>query len=134
MGAEVLDHGLVPILEPEVSITASDKAEAEALLRDTLLSELDRLPDDRQVMLKLTLPETSNLYAPVIAHPRVMRVVALSGGYDRNEATRRLAQNIGMIASFSRALTEGLTAQQTDAEFNAALATAIDEIKAASIT
>lgn len=134
VGAEVLDHGLIPILEPEVLITAPDKAEAETMLLHALLAHLERLPDGQQVMLKLTLPDVPNLYAPVVAHPRVLRVVALSGGYDREEANRRLAQNSGVIASFSRALTEGLSAQQSDAEFNATLADTIDAIRAASIT
>ncbi len=96
---------MVPILEPEVSITAPDKADAETLLRDALLAELDRMSEDAQVMLKLTLPSQTGLYAPLVAHPRVMRVVALSGGYNRADATAKLAANPGVIASFSRALT-----------------------------
>mmetsp|Transcript_3497 Transcript_3497/g.6239 ORF Transcript_3497/g.6239 Transcript_3497/m.6239 type:complete len:297 (+) Transcript_3497:358-1248(+) len=134
VGAQVLDHGLVPIIEPEVLISAPSKAEAEQLLRDALLNELDRMKDDRQVMLKLTLPEEPDFYAPVIAHPKVMRVVALSGGYSRDEATGKLAANHGMIASFSRALTEGLSAQQDEAAFNARLEDAISKIHAASVT
>ena len=134
VGAQVLDHGMVPILEPEVSITAPDKAEAEAMLRDAILAELDKVPGDRQIMLKLTLPETPDHYADLVAHPRVMRVVALSGGYSRQEANARLAKNHGVIASFSRALTEGLSAQQADPEFNGAIGRTIDEIYGASIT
>lgn len=134
VGAEVLSHGMVPILEPEVSITAPDKAEAEALLRDAILAELDRLSGDAQVMLKLTLPDQTDLYAPLVNHPRVMRVVALSGGYNRADATAKLAANHGVIASFSRALTEGLSAQQDETAFNSALNEAIDTIHAASVT
>ncbi|MEJ6391767.1 fructose bisphosphate aldolase [Gymnodinialimonas sp. 2305UL16-5] len=134
ISAEVLDHGMVPIIEPEVTISAPDKAEAEAILLDVIAAELDKVPGDKQVMLKLTLPETPDHYAPLIAHPRVMRVVALSGGYDRAEANGRLAKNHGMIASFSRALTEGLSAQQDDSAFNAALDGSISSIHAASIT
>lgn len=134
VGGEVLAAGLVPILEPEVTISAPDKAEIEARLRDAIAAELDALPADVQVMLKLTLPEEAGFYRPLIDHPRVMRVVALSGGYDRTEANTRLAANPGMIASFSRALTEGLSSQQDDAAFNGALGQAIDDIHAASIT
>jgi fructose-bisphosphate aldolase class I len=134
VGAQVLDHGMVPIIEPEVLIGAPSKAEAEQLLREALMSELDRMSGERQVMLKLTLPEEPDFYAPVIAHPKVMRVVALSGGYSRDEATDRLAANHGMIASFSRALTEGLSAQQDEAAFNARLDEAISKIHAASVT
>ncbi len=134
VGAEVLDHGMVPIIEPEVTISIADKREAEAMLRDAILAELEKVPADRQVMLKLTLPEEPGYYAPLVAHPRVMRVVALSGGYSRDEANARLAANSGVVASFSRALTEGLSAQQSDDEFNGALERVIDEIRAASIT
>ncbi|MBF9044890.1 fructose bisphosphate aldolase [Rhodobacterales bacterium HKCCE4037] len=134
VGAQVLDHGMVPIIEPEVSINAPDKAAAEVMLLDAILSELDKVPGDRQIMLKLTLPETADHYAPLVAHPKVMRVVALSGGYSREEANARLARNHGVIASFSRALTEGLSAKQDDAAFNAAIARTIDEIYGASIT
>ncbi|MEQ8368941.1 MAG: fructose bisphosphate aldolase [Roseicyclus sp.] len=134
LGAAVLAKGLMPILEPEISISIPDKAAAEDMLLAEILSALDGVPEGAQVMLKLTLPETPGHYAPLIAHPKVMRVVALSGGYARDEANARLAANPGMIASFSRALTEGLSAQQSDAEFNAALSTAIDGIFAASIT
>ncbi|MCL7464811.1 fructose bisphosphate aldolase [Phaeovulum sp. NW3] len=133
LGAQVLAHGLIPIIEPEVTISIADKAEAEAILRAELLRALDALPADRQVMLKLTLPSEPNFYKPLVDHPRVMKVVALSGGYSRDEANRILAQNTGIIASFSRALTEGLSAQQTDAEFDAVLGAAIDAIHAASV-
>ncbi|OAN84510.1 fructose bisphosphate aldolase [Jannaschia sp. EhC01] len=134
LGAQVLDHGLVPILEPEVSITAPAKAEIEVLLRDAILAELDAMTGDHQIMLKLTLPDVADFYAPLIAHPKVMRVVALSGGYSREEATAKLANNHGMIASFSRALTEGLSAQQDEAAFNAKLEASINAIFEASIT
>ena len=130
---QVLRHGLVPIIEPEVSISIPDKREAEAILLAELLRQLDALGDGQDVMLKLTLPEARNLYKPAVDHPRVMRVVALSGGYSRDEANARLRQNTGVIASFSRALTEGLTAQQTDAEFNAMLSETIEDIFAASV-
>lgn len=133
LGNAVLDKGLVPIIEPEVTISIADKAEAEAILRSEILRRLDALPAGREVMLKLTLPSEANFYRPLVEHPRVMRVVALSGGYAREEANRLLAQNAGVIASFSRALTEGLSAQQSDAEFNATLAEAIDSIHAASV-
>lgn len=132
--AQIAAKGLVPIIEPEISITAEDKADAEALLRDALQTHLDDWAGDVPVMLKLTLPETPGLYQPMVAHKNVLQVVALSGGYDRQEATRRLAQNPGVIASFSRALTEALTAQQSDDEFNATLADTIDTIYQASIT
>jgi fructose-bisphosphate aldolase class I len=133
VGKQILDHGLVPILEPEVNISIPDKAEAEDILLAEIEARLDALPQDKQVMLKLTLPETANLYGPLVDHPRVMRVVALSGGYSREEANRRLSQNSGMIASFSRALTEGLSAQQSDDEFNATIATSINSIHQASV-
>lgn len=132
IGAKIAAHGLMPILEPEVSIKSPDKKGAEAILRDEIAKKLDVLPDDRQVMLKLTIPDVPDLYAPLIAHPRVLRVVALSGGYTRDDACRRLSANHGMIASFSRALTEGLKKSMSDAEFNAALAASIDEIFRAS--
>lgn len=134
VGRQILRHGLVPILEPEVTISISDKAETEDLLRDAILAELNVLPEGKDIMLKLTLPEQADLYRPLIDHPRVMRVVALSGGYTRAEANDRLSKNRGMIASFSRALTEGLSAQQSDAEFNATLAATIASIYDASIT
>lgn len=132
IGAQILGHGLVPIIEPEVTITIADKAEAEDLLQAELLRHLDTLAPGREVVLKLSLPETPNRYRALVAHPRVMRVVALSGGYPREEANRRLAENTGIIASFSRALTEGLSAQQPDAAFDAALAATIDGIYRAS--
>jgi fructose-bisphosphate aldolase class I len=134
LGLQVLAKGLTPILEPEVSIGADDKAEAEDMLLAELTHALDAVPGDRQVMLKLTIPTRPDLYASLIAHPRVMRVVALSGGYSRAEACAKLAGNAGMIASFSRALTEGLSVQQSDAAFNAALTEAIEVIHAASVT
>ncbi|MCZ0812020.1 fructose bisphosphate aldolase [Roseovarius sp. EGI FJ00037] len=133
IGRQILGHGLVPIIEPEVTISIADKAEAEEILRDAIAAELDALPDGQQVMLKLTLPETANLYAPLIAHPRVMRVVALSGGYARDEANARLARNSGMIASFSRALTEGLSDAQSDDAFNATIGESIRSIYDASV-
>jgi fructose-bisphosphate aldolase class I len=133
VGSQILGHGLMPILEPEVDITSPQKAEAEALLRAGLLAGLDALPADQQVMFKLTLPEEDGFYSELVAHPKVLRVVALSGGYSRDEANDRLARNPGVIASFSRALTEGLSAQQSDEEFDAALDTAIKGIFEASI-
>jgi fructose-bisphosphate aldolase class I len=131
---QVLGHGLTPIVEPEVDIHCPDKAAAEKLLKAEIIKELDKLPATQQVMLKLTLPEVDDFYKELVAHPRVLKVVALSGGYSRDEANSRLARQKGMIASFSRALTEGLTAQQSDAEFNAALDTAIEGIYQASKT
>ena len=126
--------GLMPIIEPEVSIKSPDKPKADALLVAALTAKLEELPDDRQVMLKLTLPDEDNLYAPLIDHPRVLRVVALSGGYSLAESCDILARNHRLIASFSRALTEGLTAQQTDAEFDKKLGSNIEEIYTASVT
>ena len=134
LGHAVLAKGLVPIIEPEVSISISDKAEAEDILLAEITRHLDNVPDGQQVMLKLTLPTKANLYAPLIAHPKVMRVVALSGGYSRDEANQKLAENTGMIASFSRALTEGLTSQQSDEDFNTTIAGSITSIHAASVT
>ena len=131
---QILGHGLVPIVEPEVTISIADKAQAEEMLLAELTAQLDALPEDKQVMLKLTLPETDNLYHPLVAHPNVMRMVALSGGYSREEANARLGRNAGMIASFSRALTEGLSAQQSDAEFNATIGRSIDSIHRASVS
>jgi fructose-bisphosphate aldolase class I len=128
VGKQILSHGLTPIIEPEVTISIPDKAQAEDILLAEIRKQLDALPGDKKVILKLTLPTKPNLYLPLVQHPRVMRVVALSGGYSREEANAKLAQNKGVIASFSRALTEGLTAQQSDKEFNAALASAIDSI------
>jgi fructose-bisphosphate aldolase class I len=132
IGKQILGHGLMPILEPEVNIKIADKAEAEKILRDEIAKGLDAL--DRPVMLKLSLPSEADFYAPLIAHRNCLRVVALSGGYSRDEANALLAKNHGMIASFSRALTEGLSAQQSDAEFNAMLAATIDSIYKASVT
>jgi len=132
VGKQILGHGLVPIIEPEVTITISDKAEAEAILLEEITKELDKLSEGQEVMLKLTLPEKNNLYKPLVDHPRVMRVVALSGGYSREEACARLAKNTGMIASFSRALTEGLSIAQSDEDFNAKLGDSIDNICEAS--
>jgi fructose-bisphosphate aldolase class I len=129
---QVLSHGLVPIVEPEVTISIPDKAEAEDILLAEIRKHLDGVPAGRQIMLKLTLPTKANLYKPLIDDPRVMRVVALSGGYTRDEANAKLKQNDGMIASFSRALTEGLSAGQSDDQFNAALGNAIDSIFEAS--
>ncbi|HAR51437.1 fructose bisphosphate aldolase [Roseovarius nubinhibens] len=133
VGGQILDKGLVPIIEPEVTISIADKAEAEDLLLAEIKAQLDALPEGRDVMLKLTLPETANLYKPLVDHPRVLRVVALSGGYSRDEANSRLSQNTGMIASFSRALTEGLSAGQSDAEFNATLDATVQSIYDASV-
>ena len=132
VAAQIDRHGLMPILEPEVSIKSPDKAGAEAILLAELERGLDALPRNRQVMLKLTIPDVSDLYAPLIKHERIARVVALSGGYTRAEACQRLARNHGMIASFSRALAEGLTRSMSDDAFNATLAGAIDDIYAAS--
>jgi fructose-bisphosphate aldolase class I len=134
VGKQVLSHGLVPILEPEIDIHSPEKAQAEELLRDALLSGLEQIPDGQQVMFKLTLPETDGFYQELVGHPKVLRVVALSGGYSRDEANDRLSRNPGVIASFSRALTEGLSAQQSDEEFDAALDTAVGSIFAASKT
>ena len=132
VGRQILGHGLVPIIEPEVTISIADKAEAEDILLAELTKHLDALPADQQVMLKLTLPEKDNLYKSLVDHPRVMRVVALSGGYSREEACERLGRQTGMIASFSRALSEGLSAQQSDEQFNTTLAGSIDNICTAS--
>ena len=129
---QISAQGLMPIIEPEISIKSPNKAGCEAILIDALLGRLDALPKEARVMLKLTLPETADFYMPLIKHAAVARVVALSGGYTRAEASRRLATNHGMIASFSRALTEGLTRSQSNAEFDVALAASIDEIYRAS--
>ena len=134
IGKQILGHGLMPILEPEVTITIADKADAEAILQDEILKHLDALPEDTEVMLKLSLPTVANFYQPLIDHPKIMRVVALSGGYARDKANDLLSQNNGMIASFSRALTEGLSAQQSDEVFNETIAATIDDIYQASIT
>lgn len=134
VGKQIIAAGLVPIIEPEVDINSPQKADAEQILKEQLLLQLNQLTDDQQVMLKLTLPERANFYRDCIEHPRVLKVVALSGGYDRNEANRRTAENNGMIASFSRALTEGLNAQQSDDAFNQSLDSAIEAIFQASKT
>ena len=132
VAAQIGNHGLMPIIEPEVLIKSPDKPGAEAILLSALTRTLDALPDGRRVMLKLTIPDVPDLYQPLTKHPRVARVVALSGGYTRAEACKRLAANHGMIASFSRALVEGLTHTMSNAAFNAALAESIDEIYRAS--
>lgn len=134
VGRQIIGHGLVPIIEPEIDIHSATKSEAEGMLRDAIVGELGSLGTDQLVMLKLSLPDEDDFYRPLIEHPNVLRVVALSGGYSRDDANARLARNHGMIASFSRALTEGLTAQMSDAEFDAALDTAIAGIFAASST
>ena len=134
IGRRIVAAGLTPIIEPEVDINAPDKAEAEALLREQLLANLDKLDSTELVMFKLTLPEEANFYSTCQEHANMVRVVALSGGYSREEANRRLSENNGMIASFSRALTEGLSAQQSDDEFNAMLDAAIQSIFDASKT
>jgi fructose-bisphosphate aldolase class I len=131
-GAQVAAHGLMPILEPEVTISITDKAEAEAILQEEILKALDGVQG--QVMLKLSLPTVVDFYQPLVKHPKVLKVVALSGGHSRDAANEILAQNHGIIASFSRALSEGLSAQQSDAEFDRVLKGAIDRIHAASIT
>lgn len=134
IGLQILEKDLVPILEPEVDIKSPAKAEAEEQLKAGLLKGLDDVPEGKQVMFKLTLPEKDNLYRELVEHPKVLRVVALSGGYTRDEANARLARNNGVIASFSRALTEGLSVDQSDDEFNAVLDKAIASIYAASNT
>lgn len=130
---QVLAAGLVPILEPEVDIHAPDKREAESVLRAAILAGLEKLPQNQVVMLKLTLPEEDDFYRPLVEHPRVLKVVALSGGYRREEANEKLARNPDVIASFSRALLDGLRADQSDEEFNATLDEAIESIYTASI-
>ena len=134
IGRQIIAAGLVPIIEPEVDINSPEKAAAEDLLKAAILDQLATLVDDEVVMLKLTLPTTDNLYAELVSHPRILRVVALSGGYSRAEANTLLARNKGVVASFSRALTEGLSAQQTEAEFNDTLDASIESIYQASIT
>ena len=131
-GLEILSFGLVPILEPEVSLDSASRPQAEALLLSNMLDQLERVPEGKQVMLKLTIPSEPNLYKPLIDHPKVLRVVALSGGYSREDACRELAKNDGMIASFSRALLEVLQAKMDDQQFDQALGNAIDEIACAS--
>jgi len=132
VGGQILKAGLVPIIEPEIDIHCPEKAQAEDLLKAELLKALDEVPEGKSVMLKLTLPERDNHYAQCVEHPRVLKVVALSGGYSREEANRRLARNRGVVASFSRALAEGLSAQQSDDEFNAMLDASIESIYQAS--
>lgn len=133
IGKQIIAHGLVPIIEPEVDINSAEKAECEALMKAEILKQLDALADDQKVMLKLTLPETAGFFAELIAHSNVARVVALSGGYSLEESCKRLSENDGMIASFSRALTNNLNANQSDEEFNTALQNAIDKIYNASM-
>ncbi len=132
VGEQILRYGLVPIIEPEVNIKSTDRGQSDQLLRDELKSALDALPDDQQVMLKLSIPEKPGLYDSLVDHPRVLRVVALSGGFSRDEACRELAKNEGMVASFSRALLEGLRHDMSDEEFNSTLADSIDRIYEAS--
>jgi len=134
VGRQILRAGLVPIIEPEVDINSPTKAQAEALLRTEILTELNKLAEGEEVMLKLTLPDTDNFYAGFVAHPRAVRVVALSGGYSREESDARLSRNNGVIASFSRALTEGLSAKQSESDFNKLLDDTIEGIYRASIT
>ncbi|HEY3395793.1 MAG TPA: class I fructose-bisphosphate aldolase, partial [Lacipirellulaceae bacterium] len=134
LAGTVSDAGLVPIIEPEVDIRCPDKAKAEAILKAAIHEKLERLPPGHSVMLKLTLPEQDDFYADFVAHPNVLRVVALSGGYTLDEANDRLRRNHGVVASFSRALVEGLSAQQSDAEFNASLDQSIKSIFEASNT
>ena len=134
IGKQILAKGLTPIIEPEVNINAPDKAAAEAILRDELLKQLDALEGDAPVIFKLTLPEEANFYKACQDHPKLLKMVALSGGYSREEANRRLSENSGMIASFSRATTQGLSAQQSDDEFNAMLDSTIQSIYDASST
>jgi fructose-bisphosphate aldolase class I len=134
IGRQIIDAGLVPIIEPEVDINSPQKAATEELLKTSLLKHLDQLGEGQQVMLKLTLPEADNFYATCIQHPNVLKVVALSGGYSRQEANQRLGKQNGMVASFSRALSEGLSAQQSDDEFNSVLDASIESIFQASST
>jgi fructose-bisphosphate aldolase class I len=134
VGKQIIAAGLIPIIEPEVDIKSPQKAEAEVMLKAAILSELNKLSADQNVMLKLTLPNQDGFFAELVKHPRVVRVVALSGGYSREDANKQLAKNAGVIASFSRALTEGLSAKQSDAEFDALLNSAIQGIYDASNT
>ena len=134
VAAQVLAHGLIPIIEPEVDINIPDKADAEQMLLESIARHLDAVDPAQPVMLKLTLPDVDDLYAPLVSHPSVLRVVALSGGYPRDDANERLSRNHGIIASFSRALTEGLSADQSDDDFNGTLDASISGIFAASIT
>ena len=132
--AQILDAGLVPIIEPEVDIHSDDRQHAEVLLKSGIVERLNGVPDGRQLMLKLSIPTKNDFYAELLRHPKVLRVVALSGGHSQHEAATRLASNHGLIASFSRALTEGLQRQQSDEEFNHVLATSIAKIYTASTT
>lgn len=134
IGKQIIGAGLMPIIEPEVDIHSSDKEEIERLLKKEILKQLDTLPENQPVMLKLTIPTVNNFYKELIDHPKVLRVVALSGGYTRNEANEKLAANNGLIASFSRGLSEGVSASQTDEEFNEGIAESIKTIYEASIT
>jgi fructose-bisphosphate aldolase class I len=134
VGRQILDHGLIPILEPEVDIHCPDKAQAEELLRNALIKGLDSLEADQHVMLKLTIPDVDGFYTPCVEHPRVLKVVALSGGYARDDANERLTRQPGMVASFSRALVEGLSARQSDEAFDAGLDTSIGSIFRASMS
>jgi fructose-bisphosphate aldolase, class I len=131
---QVLSHGLMPIIEPEVNIKSPERGAADHILLEEILKNLDEVPEDKQVMLKLSIPAEAGLFLPLVAHPNVLRVVALSGGFSRSEACRELARNPGMIASFSRALLSDLRAQQNDDEFNRTLGAAIDEIYEASVS
>ena len=133
IGRQVISHGMMPILEPEYSITSEGRAEGEEMLKDEILRHLDQLPEGQQVMLKLSIPAVPGVYKELLEHPKVLKLVALSGGYERSEACEHLAENPGMIASFSRALLNDLRAQMTDEEFDASLAAAIDEIHCASV-
>ncbi|MEO1239276.1 MAG: class I fructose-bisphosphate aldolase, partial [Pseudomonadota bacterium] len=133
IGAQITAKGLMPILEPEVTITIADKAEAEDIVLEEITKHLDALPDGEEIMLKLSLPTKVNHYKPLVDHPKVLKVVALSGGYSRDEANGLLSQQTGMIASFSRALSEGLSDSQPDAAFDATLAATVDSIYQASI-
>jgi fructose-bisphosphate aldolase class I len=131
---QVLSHGMVPIIEPEVNIKSSERDAADRILLDEILKNLDSIPEGQRVMLKLSIPAEAGLFQPLVAHAKVLRVVALSGGFSREEACRELAKNPGMIASFSRALLSDLRHQQSDEEFNSTLGRAIDEIYEASVT
>lgn len=134
VGKQILAAGLIPIIEPEVDIHSPEKSEAEALLKSEILAQLDALADDQEVMLKLTLPNEANFYKELVDHPKVIKVVALSGGYSRDDANAKLTENNGMIASFSRALTQDVSAQQSDDEFDATLDETIDGIYKASLS
>ena len=134
LGKQIIAAGLIPIIEPEVDIHSPQKAEAEALLKTEIFNQLEQLADDQVVMLKLTLPEQANFYSELVKHPNVLKVVALSGGYTRDDANQKLTANNGMIASFSRALTQGVSAQQSDQQFNQTLDATIESIYQASIT